>query len=108
MVTLKSIAASAVGVVKEGLLNVCPEKGLLPGCASSQDDRPGYFYPPWTYDGDYKLARNKLKTFMQDTYDVSIKNDQKEVTLVKEEDRYLTTSFPSKAALKEIKEREAW
>jgi hypothetical protein len=54
------------------------------------------------------LARNKLKTFMQDTYDVSIKNDQKEVTLVKEEDRYLTTSFPSKAALKEIKEREAW
>jgi len=37
---------------------------------------------------------------MQDTYDVSIKNDQKEVTLVKEEDRYLYYQFPVKGSLK--------
>lgn len=40
-------------------------RGKTPTCVSSQDDRPYPFMEPWTYEGSWERAMDKLRTHLE-------------------------------------------
>jgi len=60
----KNVLAStgSTGVDAMGLFELCSDDNnkVFNGCVSSQDDRPSYFLPPWSYDGTMENAKRKL------------------------------------------------
>jgi len=60
----KNVQASSgsTGVDDMGLFQLCSDDNnkVFNGCVSSQDDRPSYFLPPWSYDGSMENAKRKL------------------------------------------------
>ena len=72
--------ANAVGI-NSGLLNPCITDKE---CISSQDDRPFCFMPPWSYEGKFETAKNKLVTLLK---------EMKGCRILVDDDRYIRVEF---------------
>lgn len=79
-------SAIALGLdEKTGLFELCPAT-LLPSCTSSQDDRPAYFLPPWSYDGSYSNIKRRIMDYIEKGFPANGR-------LVSNSDRYLRYEF---------------
>ena len=93
LITLSIISPTSslsLGIDKSGLLNPCITDKE---CLSSQDDRPFCFLPPWSYNGNFERAKEKLINAI-----MKIKNTK----LLSDDDRYIRVEFNDSSGIDEV------
>jgi len=85
---IKPTPSLGVGIDSSGLLSPCITDKE---CLSSQDDRPFCFLPPWSYDGTFIRAKNKLINALRINSKILV-----------DDDRYIRVEFSDSSGVDEI------
>jgi uncharacterized protein (DUF1499 family) len=79
-----------IGIDSSGLLSPCVTDKE---CLSSQDDRPFCFLPPWSYDGTFDRAKEKL---------INALRMNSKMDLIADDDRYKRVQIDSGSGTDEV------